>query len=147
MLSYRPPTKCFQSQKWVNCGLVERPLLYNTRIHFSGKVEGSSLVFNPLGYFGFFWLAEQCTSTVFPKDFCKLPAGEVTLPLWHDFCRPSISDWNQACAKLLYASLACLIQRAIFPSCDLMHLCIKLALVRCRESSCSWREADWNTEK
>lgn len=133
-----PPTKCSQSQKWVNGGLIEEPLLYNTRIHFGGKVEGSPLVLNPLGYFGLLWLAEQCTPTVFPKDFCKLPAGEVTLPLWHDSCRPSVTDWNQACAKLLYLSLDCLIQRASFRACDLAHLCIQLALVRCGESSCGW---------
>ena len=151
MPSCWPPTKCSHSQKRANWGFVEGPLLCNTRIHFGGKVEGSSLVLNPLGYFGLLWLAEQCTPTGFPKDLSKLPAGDVTLPLWHDSCRP-VSDWNEACAKLLYVSLDCLIQRGILPSCDLTHLCIKLALVRCTESCCRWmvfnsREIKQKTKK
>lgn len=81
-------------------------------ILFCGKLKGYSLVLNPSDYFGLLRNVPQC---FFPKDFCKFPAGEVTLLFLDDSYRPSVTDWNQAFARLLHISLDCLIQRAISP--------------------------------
>lgn len=104
---------------------------------FCGKVEGSCLVkilWTNLASFGLLSsIFQQCLQMVSINFLLKR-----SLPLWHDSCRPSVTDRNQACAKLLYISWYCLMQGIAFPSYNLIHLSIKFTLRRCKVSSCRW---------
>lgn len=102
---HQPPTKCSPSQKQANWVLTEGTVSLNHGIFplFMGKWKGPAWITT-------LWASLASSgllSSIFLKCLQMFSINfllQRSLPFWHDSWRPSVTDWNQACAKLLYAS-------------------------------------------